>query len=61
MKTEKLTGIKNLNMTEKKDKKSVLIKVSSLPPSVAVRQWVKQHVPKGVKILYTLDTDTASS
>jgi hypothetical protein len=47
--------------TVKKDKKSVLIKVSSLPPSVAVRQWVKQHVPKGVKILYTLDTDTASS
>ena len=47
-------------MTDKKPK-SVLVKVSSLPPSVAIRQWVKQHIPKGVKILYTLDTDSTSS
>mgnify|MGYP003675367310 CR=1 FL=1 len=46
---------------KKKSKKSVLIKVSALPPSIAVRQWVKQHVPKDVKILYTLDTSADSS
>lgn len=36
------------------DKKSVLVKVSSLPPSKAVRNWLMKHVPRGVKILYTL-------
>lgn len=35
--------------------KSVLIKVSSLPPSKAIRAWFSKHIPKGVKILFTLD------
>jgi len=49
-----------MNTEKKKSKKSVLIKVSALPPSIAVRQWVKQHVPKDVKILYTLEVDTSA-
>lgn len=40
-------------MTSKQ--KSVLIKLSSLPPSESVRKWFRQHIPKGIKILYTLD------
>lgn len=42
-------------MTRDKESKSVLVKLSSLPPSKSVREWIKKHVPKGVKILYTLD------
>ena len=37
------------------DQKSVLIKVNSLPPSKAFRAWISKHVPKGIKILYTLN------
>lgn len=40
-------------MTE--NKKSVLIKINSLPPSKAFRKWISSHVPKGVKILFTQD------
>lgn len=43
-------------MTKDKPVKSVLVKLSSLPPSKTVRAWIKKHVPKGVKILYTLDS-----
>ena len=41
--------------SDKKPVKSVLIKVSEIPPPKSVRNWLKQHVPKGVKILYTID------
>lgn len=39
------------------NKKSVLVKVKELPPSKAFRAWISKHIPKGVKILYTLDKD----
>ena len=34
--------------------KSVLVKVDHLPPSKAFRAWLSRHIPKGVKILFTL-------
>jgi len=43
-------------MTSKEENKSVLVKVSTIPPSKAFRAWLSKHVPKGVKILFTLDT-----
>ena len=47
-------------MTDKNGQnKSVLVKVNTIPPSEAFRKWLKQHIPKGVKILYTQD-DTKS-
>jgi len=36
--------------------KSVLIKVKELPPSLAFRVWIRKHIPKGVKILFTTDS-----
>ena len=35
--------------------KSVLIKVDHIPPSKAFRAWISKHIPKGVKILFTLN------
>lgn len=33
--------------------KSVLVKVSKIPPSKNIRIWLSKHIPKGVKILFT--------
>lgn len=41
-------------MSEEKPEKSILVKVTQLPPSKAFRKWIQQHIPRGVKILYTL-------
>jgi hypothetical protein len=38
------------------EQKSVLIKVKELPPSLAFRAWIRKHIPKGVKILFTTDS-----
>lgn len=35
-------------------RKSILVKVSSIPPSRALRSWLKKYIPKDIKILYTL-------
>lgn len=37
-----------------KTTKSILVKVDKIPPSKPLREWLKQHVPKGIKILFTL-------
>ncbi len=37
------------------ENKSILVKVNTVPPSKAFRKWLKTHIPKDVKILFTQD------
>jgi len=34
------------------NKKYVIVKLSTVPPSKGVREWFRSIIPKGVKILY---------
>jgi len=34
------------------NKKYVIVKLSSLPPSKEVREWFRKIIPKGVKIFF---------